>query len=262
MDGATPERWLVVLHGIYGSGRNWNTVARRLVRARPEWGVLLVDLREHGDSRGFPPPHTLAAAAADVSDLIAGTGLAVRGVLGHSFGGKVALLHAREHGDGLESLWVVDASPEARAPTGSAWEMLAAVRQTPGPFSSREEAVQGLVGRGVAAPVAEWMALNLVPEAEGTPGYRWRLDFQDIEELLADFFRSDLWSVVDQPPEGLDLHVVKAEESSVLGEAACRRIEEAAARTGLVHLHRVAGGHWVNADNPDALIELLEAGLP
>ena len=43
--GATPERWLLVLHGIYGSGRNWGSIARRLVDARPEWGVLLVDLR-------------------------------------------------------------------------------------------------------------------------------------------------------------------------------------------------------------------------
>src|SRR5688500_8745529 len=63
---ATPERWLLVLHGIYGSGRNWGTIARRLVEARPEWGVLLVDLRNHGQSRGFPGPHTLAAAAAYV----------------------------------------------------------------------------------------------------------------------------------------------------------------------------------------------------
>ena len=266
MDGATPERWLVVLHGIYGSGRNWNTVARRLVRARTDWGVLLVDLREHGDSRGFPPPHTLAAAAADLRDLIGGSGLAVAGVLGHSFGGKVALRYtrdrARDHAQELATLWVVDASPEARAPAGSAWDMLAAVRQTPGPFPSREDAVQALVARGVAAPVAEWMALNLAADAEGTRAYRWRLDFQAMEDLLGDFFRSDLWSVVDDPPPGLDLHVVKAEESSVLSEAACGRIEEAGARTGRVHLHRVAGGHWVNADNPDALIELLEAGLP
>jgi hypothetical protein len=136
------------------------------------------------------------------------------------------------------------------------------VRQTAGPFARREDAVQALVARGVAAPVAEWMALNLALEAGGTRAYRWLLDFQAMEELLSDFFRSDLWSVVDDPPPGIDVNLVKAEESSVLSEAACRRIEEAGARTRLVHLHRVAGGHWVNADNPDALIALLEARLP
>ena len=63
--GGNPERWLLVLHGIYGSGRNWGSIARRLVDARPEWGVLLVDLRLHGGSTsGFEGPHTLAATAA------------------------------------------------------------------------------------------------------------------------------------------------------------------------------------------------------
>jgi pimeloyl-ACP methyl ester carboxylesterase len=261
-DGAQPEAWLLVLHGIYGSGRNWNTVARRVARARSDWGVLLVDLRQHGASRGFEPPHTLAAAAADVQRLIESTDLPVRGVLGHSFGGKVALVHAREHGGELATLWLVDSSPEARSPWGSAWEMLAALRRVPGPFNNRDEGVQSLIALGVAPPVAQWMALNLEPVYENSLMVQWRLDPADMEALLADFFRTDLWSVVDDPPAGLEVHVVKAEESSVVGEAACRRIVEAEKRTARVHLHRVAGGHWVNADNPDALVELLEARLP
>src|SRR6201999_468457 len=58
---ATPSRWLLVLHGIFGSGRNWGSIARRLVEARPEWGAVLVDLRLHGQSReGFGAPHTMA----------------------------------------------------------------------------------------------------------------------------------------------------------------------------------------------------------
>jgi pimeloyl-ACP methyl ester carboxylesterase len=233
-----------------------------VARARPDWGVLLVDLRQHGASRGFTPPHTLAAAAADVQRLIESTDLPVRGVLGHSFGGKVALLHARDHGEGLATLWLVDATPEARSPWGSAWEMLAALRRVPGPFSSRDEGVRSLIALGVAPAVAQWMALNLEPVHEDSLMLQWRLDPADMEALLADFFRTDLWSVVDDPPPGLAVQIVKAEESSVLSEAACRRILEAELRTGRVHLHRIAGGHWVNADNPDALVELLEAELP
>jgi len=61
--GESPDRWFAVLHGIFGSGRNWASVARRVVRARPEWGAVLVDLREHGESVGFEPPHTLDRAA-------------------------------------------------------------------------------------------------------------------------------------------------------------------------------------------------------
>lgn len=255
-----PERWLVFLHGIFGAGRNWATVARRLVRARPEWGVLLVDLRQHGASQGFPPPHTIAAAADDVARLIAASGLSVPGVLGHSFGGKVALqLAGSPGGAGIETLWMIDSTPEARAPTGSAWEMLRAFTDLPGPFATREVGVAALQGKGVAEPTARWMATNL---EEGAGGYVWRIEPADMEALLRDFFAVDLWKTVENPPPNLDLHIVKAEESSVLGPEACRRIEDAGSRTGRVHLHRVPGGHWVNADSPDALVGLLVDGLP
>ncbi|MSR36487.1 MAG: alpha/beta hydrolase [Gemmatimonadetes bacterium] len=259
--GTPPERWVAILHGIFGAGRNWTTVARRLVRARPEWGALIVDLRQHGGSRGFAPPHTLAAAAADLPRAFAATGLPVRAVLGHSFGGKVALELVRSHAESLalESLWLVDSPPGAHAPGGSAWEVLEALRRAPGPFPGREAGVSALRGLGVAEGVARWMTTNL---EERSNGWVWRIDPEDMEQLLGDFFRQNLWGVVENPPPGLDLHVVKADESSALDEEACRRVEAAVARSGRVHLHRVAGGHWVNADNPDAMLELLESALP
>ena len=121
---AEPKMWLLMLHGIYGSGRNWGTIARRLVEARPEWGVLLVDLRNHGGSRGFTGPHTLHAAAADVDRLVAHLGFHAAAVMGHSFGGKVALLYAQHHaGGGLRQVWVMDSTPAVREPEGSAWQI-------------------------------------------------------------------------------------------------------------------------------------------
>jgi hypothetical protein len=154
---------------------------------------------------------------------------------------------------------VVDSPPGARPPGGSAWEVLDALRRTPGPFPGREEGVAALQSAGVAEPIARWLGTNLVA---GPDGHGWRIDADDMEALLRDFFRSDLWPVIEAPPARIEVHVVKAEESSALDEEACRRVEAAATRTGRVHLHRVAGGHWVNADNPDALLGLLEAALP
>ena len=42
----TPARWLLLTHGIYGAGSNWRGIARKLVERRPDWGVVLVDLRQ------------------------------------------------------------------------------------------------------------------------------------------------------------------------------------------------------------------------
>lgn len=259
--GASPERWLLVLHGIYGAGRNWGTIARRLVDARPEWGAVLVDLRGHGGSRGphFRAPHTVDAAAGDVVALARALALPVGAVLGHSFGGKVALVYAREAPDGLRQAWVMDSTPAARAPDGSAWEMLEAVRRLPERFGARQEAVDGLVAQGYPEGLAQWMAINLEPH-DG--GYRWRLDFAAMEEMLRDFFRNELWSLVAAPPGEVELHFVKATESRTLDDEAAARVEAAGVANGRVHLHRLPGGHWINTDNPDGVLELLSTTLP
>jgi esterase len=89
--GATPSRWMLVLHGILGSGANWRSFARRLTAADPSLGLVLVDLRMHGQSQGAPSPHTLEATARDLFRLQEALALPVSGVIGHSFGGKVAL---------------------------------------------------------------------------------------------------------------------------------------------------------------------------
>lgn len=253
-EGTTPDQWLFVLHGIYGMGRNWKSVARRVVDARPEWGAALVDLREHGGSKGFPQPHTLGAASADLRRLVERFGEPRHGVLGHSFGGKVALTYARRFGDGVEHVWLVDSTPAARPPGGSAWTMLDVLRRTPGPFESRSAAVGELEAEGVATPVAQWISTNLERD-DGR--YRWDLDLDAIEELLRDFFGADLWDVVEEPPLGAALHVIKAERSSVLGEPDCERIARIGRENPRVSLHRVEGGHWLNADNPEALVDLL-----
>lgn len=254
------DRWMLLLHGIYGAGRNWRSLARRFVDARGSWGAAPVDLRGHGRSPVLEPPHTLQACAGDVADLVAAEKLNARAVLGHSFGGKVALLYAEDPPVPVERVWVIDSSPGTREPAGSAWRMLQVLRAAPGPFATREAAAVSVEAGGFAPPVAQWMSTNVVTGSDDA--YRWRLDLDVMESLLVDFFRTDAWSVVEAPPAGCDIHVVKAKESSVLDERACERIEAAAAATGRVHLHRVEGGHWLNADNPDALERLLLEHMP
>lgn len=247
-------RMLYVLHGIYGAGRNWSSVVRRFVRSRPDWSARLIDLRQHGGSQGFAGPHTLTTAAQDLDALAAHIGEKPRVVLGHSFGGKVALMYARHHGDELSQVWVIDSTPEARAPDGSAWQMLHVIRSAPQEFKTRDELVDYLGGAGIDRGTAQWMATNL-ENREGV--FTWRFEFDAMEELLRDFFNQDMWDVLESPPADTEIHLVKAEQSSVLTPAAVERIEALNRDHGRVFLHRVAGGHWVNAENPEALLTLM-----
>jgi esterase len=262
-DGGSPRHTLVLLHGIYGKGRNWAAIARGLIAARPDWAAALVDLRLHGMSPAFTPPHTVAASAADVAALIAAADAwpaPAAAVVGHSFGGKVALsLLADAPPPQLGQVWVMDSTPAPGTPEGTAWRMLDLVRGLPQHVATRAEAVDGLVAGGIGADVAGWMASNLRRDGDGLA---WALDWDAMEALLRDFFVRDLWPVVEAPPPGIDLHFVKATQSSRLSEEACARIAAAGRATGRVHLHRVEGGHWIHSDNPAAITSLLAGALP
>jgi pimeloyl-ACP methyl ester carboxylesterase len=253
-----PRAWIWFLHGIYGAGRNWGTVARRVIEARPGWGAILVDLRQHGGSQGFPPPHTIEAAAADLTRLERSIGRPAAALLGHSFGGKVALRQSLDPPSSPRQFWIIDSTPQAGPPSGSAWRMLEVVRALPDEFESRAEAVGALESNGIDRPVAQWMATNLERHGDRL---RWRFDLAALEALLRDFFRTDLWQAIEQPAPGLELHIVKASESSILDGETLARVERASAASDQVVLHELEGGHWLNADNPEGLVGLLAEGL-
>jgi pimeloyl-ACP methyl ester carboxylesterase len=262
VDAGGARRTAVFLHGIYGRGRNWAAIARGLAARRPEWASALVDLRLHGASPPGDPPHTVAACAADVRDLIARAGWPAPAgiVVGHSFGGKVALsVVADGAAPPVSQMWIVDSTPAAGEPDGTAWRMLGLVRDLPQRVATRAEAIDGLTAGGITPDVAAWMASNLRREGDGLV---WALDWDAMEALLRDFFVRDLWAVVEAPPPGVALHFIKATQSSRLSEDACARIEAAGLATGRVHLHRVEGGHWVHTDNAEAVTALLVDTLP
>lgn len=112
------QRSLYVLHGIYGRGRNWAALARHLCVRRADWQSILIDLRLHGQSPAFAPPHTVAACAEDVMRFEASAAREPRAVLGHSFGGKVALAFAARTDVRPLQVWIIDSTPEARPPKG------------------------------------------------------------------------------------------------------------------------------------------------
>jgi surfactin synthase thioesterase subunit len=101
------------------------------------------------------------------------------------------------------------------------------------------------------------MATNLVREGGG---FVWALDFDAMERLLRDFFVTDLWSVLESPAAEHDIHLLKASESSAISDAAVVRIEAAAGER--VHLHHRHGGHWIHAESPEVVTELLVGTLP
>lgn len=256
--GSTPARWMLFLHGILGSGANWRTFAKAVVAERPDWGAVLVDLRLHGDSQeGFAPPHTLDAAASDVEALIAELGgdKPVRGILAHSFGGKVALEVAARQRD-LEQLFVIDSTPSARPDakgSESTRHIVELLRDLPDEFANRGDFTTWIESRGVSRPVAMWLAMNVRP-IPNTTRFVFRVDVAGIRAMLDDYFARDVWAVLDRPHPGLHAHLIIGGKSGVLDAADRAR---AASTADLTFDVIERADHWVHVDAPDELKALV-----
>ncbi|MFN3662846.1 alpha/beta fold hydrolase [Yoonia sp.] len=98
--GAVP---LLIAHGLFGSARNWGVVARKLSESRP---VITVDMRNHAESPWFDT-HSYHDMAADLAQITSGPA----DILGHSMGGKAAMVLAVQHPEKVRRLIIGDIAP-------------------------------------------------------------------------------------------------------------------------------------------------------
>ncbi len=257
-------RLALVLHGILGSHKNWRTFARGLADQLPGWRFALVDLRNHGASHGAPGPHTVAACADDLERLADQLGAPVQAVIGHSFGGKVALEFAGRRPPGLRTAFILDASPERHEvlPEGDheVQAVLAALRAVPMPLARRNDVLAHLAAAGLPVAIQRWMTTNLRPE-DG--GYVWTFDLDGATEMLHDYFGSDQWGPLrSTDPSAPAVHLVRAGRSDRWSPQVLDALDALPpGARGAVHVLPDAG-HWVHVDDPVGLTDLIVAAFP
>ncbi len=258
-NGATPTASFLFLHGILGQGKNLTSLARRLVEARPDLEAVLVDLRAHGQSQGIDGRDTVSQAALDVAESVQRASLPVVGALGHSFGGKVALLLA-EHLAALEHLVLLDSSPGPREDArGSELtvEVLSTLDRLPPVFSTREGFIEALLGCGISRSIGTWLAMNLVRDASGL---RFGLSLPRVRALLASYFTLEGWPALERLAmgDGPAVHLVIGERSAVFDEAErARAVALAGGSKGRLTVDLLPTGHWVHVDDFEGTVRVL-----
>jgi esterase len=228
---------LLIAHGLFGSARNWNAVARRLAEGRR---VLAVDLRNHGESP-WSDTHSYEAMAEDLAEAIAAIG-GRADVLGHSMGGKAAMVLAGRNPDAVRRLVVADIAPVTYAHSQIGY-VEAMRRLDLAGITRRSEADRKLADAVPDRGVRAFLLQSLVLE-DGAP--RWRLN---LETLAAEMPRimsfPDACPAWDGPALVLrgaasdyvrDDHIGALRE--ILPQARIETIEDA--------------GHWLHAEKPDA----------
>lgn len=156
---------LVLLHGMLGSSRNWQTAGRELAA---RYRVYALDLRNHGGS-----PHasemTYPAMAADVLAWLDANGLSRTALLGHSMGGKVAMLLACRHPGRIGRLVVVDIVPKDYRWVGHRAEFTAMNQLALDDLRSRAEAEMRMEGLVPDYAMRKFLTTNLERSRAG----RW-----------------------------------------------------------------------------------------
>ena len=242
---------MVFLHGLFGQGKNWTSIAKTLAT---DHQILLLDLPDHGRS-DWTERLSYADMAAAVADTLVQVAPGERWtVIGHSMGGKVAMRMALTEPGLVDRLCVVDMAPvdyHGLTSFGRYVEGMRSVDLTA--LRTRADADAALTER-VPDPVIRGFLLQNLRRDSGPDGVRWR--WQMNLRLLGD--QLDVlsgWPAPGTKPfAGPVLWIAGAESDYVRPEyAPDMRALFPAVRTITIK----QAGHWVHAEQPDVFTAVL-----
>lgn len=179
--GGSGRSPLVLLHGLLGSGRNWQTAGAGLAEAAGGRNVWALDLRNHGKSP-WSDVMNYDAMMADVLAWLDARGLGAVDLMGHSMGGKVAMALACRHPGRVRRLVVVDIAPKAYLSHGHRAEFAAMNELRLAELQSRGEAELKMEGRVPDWAMRKFLTTNLERGEDGA--WRWAVNLPVLTAAL------------------------------------------------------------------------------
>ena len=238
---------LLVLHGLYGSGNNWNSQAKALAE---RYRVILPDLRNHGRSPQHPDM-SYPAMAADLERLLDTLELDSALVLGHSMGGKAAMLLALTRPERVRTLIAADIAPVAyRHDHREIIDSLLSLDLFR--VASRAAADQALAADIRSPMVRQFLLTNLVREGDR---YAWRIPLGVLSDQLPLIEGFPPVEGVYQGP-ALFVHGAASDYVSTESVPVIRRHFPKAEIVPIAD-----AGHWLHVEQPQAFAKALEAFL-
>lgn len=240
---------LVILHGLFGTLDNWQTLGKRWAE---DFTVFLVDQRDHGRS-----PHTegidYPSMARDLHRFLEHNWVHETYVLGHSMGGKTAMQLALEFPDLVKKLVVVDIAPKSyEGGHDLIFEALQELDLTT--IGDRKEADEQLATRIPEFGVRQFLLKNLTRQKSG--GYSWKMN---LPVIVASY--EAILSTVESNGEAYPHPslFVRGSKSDYIADSDLESIHHLfpAARLETVP----DAGHWVHAEQPDELYRLVTSFL-
>jgi pimeloyl-ACP methyl ester carboxylesterase len=235
---------LIILHGLFGSLDNWRTLSKWFSRS---FQVFALDQRNHGRS-----PHsnefTYPAMVEDLLEFIEERNLPPTHILGHSMGGKTAMLFALTYPDMVNKLVIVDIAPKAY-PRGhdDVFEGLFSLDLRT--IHSRQEADAALAKTLPDSTLRQFLLKNLDRDEAGK--FRWRLALKEIHTNYPEMLKALEWrqQQFSQPTlfiSGSNSGYIKDTDAPIIKAMFPHAQVTTIANTG----------HWVHAAAPPEFVRL------
>ncbi|MEM8631625.1 MAG: alpha/beta fold hydrolase [Pseudomonadota bacterium] len=229
-NGALP---VLIAHGLFGSGRNWGVIAKRLSNDRQ---VITVDMRNHAESP-WAESHSYPDLAGDLAGVVAAHG-GCADVIGHSMGGKAAMVLALTAPERVRKLLVADIAPVGYGHTQS--QLIAAMRAVDLTRVNKRSDADAQLASKVEDPAVRAFLLQSLD----VPGKRWRLNFDVLDREMD---RIIGFPEIEGRFDGPTLFLSGGASDYVLPEYRPK------IRALFPHAHfaKIPGtGHWLHAEKP------------
>lgn len=245
---------VVLLHGLFGQGRNWTQFAKALA---PRHRMVLVDLPDHGRS-AWTERFDLLEVADQIAAAVTGSDREPFALLGHSLGGKVAMVLALRHPALVERLCVVDIAPVPYQRVGEFSGYIEAMRALDLDALTQRADAEAALAPAVPHPGVRAFLLQNLRRAslpDGGSTWRWQINLEGLRRDLSDIGSWPADRLSGSPSYDGPVLWVGGENSDYITD------EYAPAMDRLFPLNRRVtiknAGHWVHSEQPEVFEEVV-----
>lgn len=243
---------LIILHGLYGSLDNWQTIGQNLSK---QYQVFLIDQRNHGRSPHSDIQH-YELMQQDILEFIKDKGLNNVNIIGHSMGGKTAMYLALLNNHLVNKLIVVDIAPKSYLRTDKGHEQYklhsdiidGLLNIQPEGYKNRTEIDKQLANTIKSVKIRRFLLKNLTRDKNNK--FMWKPNLQGIkgnlQNIINGFNEKDLKKFTPFNKPSLFL---KGGHSDYISNSDDEFIKSLFPGASIVIIENA--GHWVHAEQPE-----------